>query len=202
MELDGDPYDIGIDKRFRPLVKEIFNRLINGKRIPFPYRYSSSGIIFDEADIGLSWDEFLGLTKDRLKAVSDQFSSGTGLKLQRLDSDLVPAVMLEANTLNVPMPPIHDRVIIRLTDYPDLMIDMERSLIERASIKVRIKITEPQTSDLTARLSKHWEQFDLYDPTKDDQPEPQLTNQFVSGYESYQKRVGEMIQRKHKQIFR
>ena len=54
MELDGDPYDIGIDKRFRPLVKEIFNRLINGKRIPFPYRYSASGMIFDEADIGLS----------------------------------------------------------------------------------------------------------------------------------------------------
>ena len=36
VELDGDPYDIGIDDRFRPLVKETFNRLINGKRKPFP----------------------------------------------------------------------------------------------------------------------------------------------------------------------
>ena len=55
VELDGDPYDIGIDDRFRPLVRETFNRLLNGKRRPFPYTNTGQGIVFDEADVGLSW---------------------------------------------------------------------------------------------------------------------------------------------------
>ena len=52
VELDGDPYDIGIDARFRPLVNETFNRLINGKRKPFPYSNPGQGTVFDEADMG------------------------------------------------------------------------------------------------------------------------------------------------------
>ena len=66
-------------------------------------------------------------------------------------------------------------------------------MLKTVGIKIPIKITEPQTSDLTARLFKHWEQFDSYDASQDNPPEPELTNQFVPGYESYQRRVGEMI---------
>ena len=68
-------------------------------------------------------------------------------------------------------------------------------------IKILIKITGPQTSDLTARPSKHWEQFDSNDPSQDNPPEPELTNQFVPGYEGYQRRVGEMIKKQHRQVF-
>ena len=102
--------------------------------------------------------------------------------------------MLEANTLSVPMLPIHDSFIVRLSDYPDLVRAIERAMRETVSIKIPIKITEPQPSDLSLRLSKHWQQFDLYDPSQDNPPEPELTNQFAPGYESYQRRVGEMIQ--------
>ena len=59
MELDGHPYDIGVDDRFRPLVKETFNRLLNGKRRPFPCTNPGQGIVFDPADMGMSWNEFL-----------------------------------------------------------------------------------------------------------------------------------------------
>ncbi len=201
VELDRDPYDIGIDERFRPLVKETFNRLLNGKRKPFPYSNPSQGIVFHEADVGLSWTQFLNLIRDRFEAVSDQFSSGAGLKLQRLDSDIAQAVMLEANTLNVPMLPIHDSFIVRLSDYPDLIRAMESAMLKTVGIKIPIKITEPEASDLTARLSKHWQQFISYDPSQDNPPEPELTNDFVPGYEGYQRRVGEMIMRQHRQVF-
>ena len=201
VELDGDPYNIDIDDRFRPLVKESFNRLLNGKRKPFPYTNPGQGIVFDEADVGLSWTQFLNLIRDRFEAVSDQFSSGAGLKLQRLDSDIAQAVMLEANTLSVPMLPIHDSFIVRLSDYPDLVRAMESAMLKTVGIKIPIKITELQTSDLTARLSKHWEQFGLYDPSQDNPPEPELTNQFVPGFEGYQSRVGEMIKKQHRQVF-
>ncbi len=52
VELDGDPYDIGIDERFRPLVKETFNRLLNGKRKPFPYTKPGRGIVLTKLMLG------------------------------------------------------------------------------------------------------------------------------------------------------
>ena len=49
----------------------MFNRLLNSKRKPFPYRDSALVILFDEADIGLSWDEFLGAIEHRFVSVKD-----------------------------------------------------------------------------------------------------------------------------------
>ena len=72
---------------------------------------------------------------------------------------------------------------------------------ETVGIKIPIKIMEPQTSDLTVRLSKHWEQFDSYDPSQDNTLEPELTNQFVPGYEGYRRRVGQMIMERHRRVF-
>ena len=109
--------------------------------------------------------------------------------------------MLEANILNVPMVPIHDSFIVRLSDYPDLVRAMESAMLKTVGIKIPIKITELQTSDLTASLSKHWEQFDSYDPSQDNPTEPELTNHLVPGYESYQRRVGEMIKKQHRKVF-
>ena len=109
--------------------------------------------------------------------------------------------MLKANTLSVPMLPIHDSFIVRLSDYPDLVRAMESAMLKTVGIKIPIKITELQTSDLTARLSKHWEQFGLYDPSQDNPPEPELTNQFVPGFEGYQRRVGQMRMRQDRQVF-
>ena len=78
---------------------------------------------------------------------------------------------------------------------------MERAMRETVGIKTPIKITEPKPSDLTVRLSKDSEQYDSYDPSQDNPPEPELTNQFAPGYESYQRRVGEMINEKHRRVF-
>ena len=93
--------------------------------------------------------------------------------------------MLEANTLSVPMLPIHDSFIVRLSDQLNLVRAMERAMRETVGIKTPIKITEPKPSDLTVRLSKHSEQYDSYDPSQDNPPEPELTNHFVPGYEGY-----------------
>ena len=109
--------------------------------------------------------------------------------------------MLEANALKVPMLPIHDSFIVKLSDYPDLVRAMESAMLKTVGMKIPIKITEPQTSDLTASLLKHWEQFDSYDPSQDNPPEPELTNQLVPGYEGYQRRVGQMIKKKHMRVF-
>jgi hypothetical protein len=66
---------------------------------------------------------------------------------------------------------------------------------------VPVKVTQRKPSDLSLRLSKHWQQFISYDPSQDNPPEPELTNQFVPGYEDYQRRVGLMIMKQHRQVF-
>lgn len=45
------------------------------------------------------------------------------------------------------------------------------------------------------------EQLNSHNPSQDNPPEPELINQFVPGYESYQRRVGQMIMRQHRQVF-
>ena len=72
---------------------------------------------------------------------------------------------------------------------------------KNSGMDVPITVVQRGPSSLTARLSKHWEQFDFYDPTQDNLAEPELTNQFVPGYEGYQRRVGEMIKEQHRRIF-
>ena len=68
-------------------------------------------------------------------------------------------------------------------------------------LKMLVCVVKVESSILSTRLSKHWEQFDAYDPSQDNPPEPELTNQFVPGYEGYQRRVGEMIKEQHRRIF-
>ena len=94
--------------------------------------------------------------------------------------------MLQANTPKVPVLPIHES-FIGLSDSPGLVRALERALLETVDIKIQIKIMEPQTSNLTDRLSKHWRRFDAYNPGQNNPPEPELTNQFAPGYEEYQR---------------
>ena len=58
-----------------------------------------------------------------------------------------------------------------------------------------------ESSTCSTRLWKEWQQFDAYDPSWSDPPEPELANQFVPGYEGYQRRVGQMIKEKHRKVF-
>ena len=74
-------------------------------------------------------------------------------------------------------------------------------MLKHSGIDVPVKVTQRKPSDLSIHLSKHWEQFDSYDPSQDNPPEPELTNQFVPGYEGYQRRVGEMIKEQHRKVF-
>ena len=146
VELDGDPYDIGIDDRFRPLVKETFNRLLNGKRRPFSYSNPGQGIVFDEADMGMSWDEFLGAIERRFEPVAGMFGSGIGLKLQRTDSDIAQAVMLGANLSKVVMLLIHDSFIVSLRDYGLLHIALHEAIKKNSGIDVPITVGIPTSS--------------------------------------------------------
>ena len=90
---------------------------------------------------------------------------------------------------------------MRFGHHHDLLSAMRKAMLKHSGIDVPVKIIQRKPSDLSLRLSKHWQQFNSYDPSQDNPPEPELTNQFVPGYEGYQRRVGEMIKKQHRQVF-
>ena len=66
---------------------------------------------------------------------------------------------------------------------------------------MRTHIVLEESSIFSTKLYKWRQQFNSYDPSQDNPTEPELTNQFVPGYEGYQRRVGEMIKEQHRKVF-
>ena len=66
---------------------------------------------------------------------------------------------------------------------------------------MRTHIVLEESSIFSTKLHKWRQQFNSYDPSQDNPTEPELTNQFVPGYEGYQRRVGEMIKEQHRKVF-
>ena len=109
--------------------------------------------------------------------------------------------MRDFNEMHIAMLPIHDSFIVRFGHDHELLRAIRKAMLKHSGIDVPVKVIWPKPSDLTVCLFKYWEQFDSYDPSQDNPPEPELTNRFVPGYEDYQSWVGEMIMKQHRQLF-
>ena len=80
--------------------------------------------------------------------------------------------MRDFNEMNISMLPIHDIFIVKFGKDHDLLRAMQKSMLKHSGIDVPVKIIQLNPSDLSLRLSKHWEQFISYDPSQDNPPEP------------------------------
>ena len=195
IEFEGDPYDIGLEDKFRPLVKLAFQKLINGKRHPMQPKPGGDDPLYLEEEVGLTWKAFIQQIKDIHKPIADLFGTGIGLRFQREDSFIAQSVMLHNNPNKIPVLPIHDSFIVQEKYKQALEDSMNEAMLRSYGTTIPIKVTQRKPSDLSLRLSQHWQQFSSYDPSQDNPPEPELTNHFVPGYEGYQRRVGQMIER-------
>lgn len=81
VQYEGDPYDVGLNGKCRPLVKVTFQKLINGVGYPRRSRPGSDEPPFDPDNPGMSWRQFADTIKDHHQAISDLFGTGIGLKL-------------------------------------------------------------------------------------------------------------------------
>lgn len=105
LQLDHDPYAISVGHR--DLVKLCFNALVNAKRSnirPLPE--------FDEKIVGMPWPQFVKAVKNELGPLKTFLAKGCGVKLQRRDSDIAEAVMMELVQRGVPILPVHDSFIV------------------------------------------------------------------------------------------
>ncbi len=118
--LEGEAYDVGVDGQFRPLVKEAFNRLLNGNS-----RRPSQPEGFDPDAVGCTWPELVRRLLEKHRPIADHMGQGWGIRLQRIDSDIAEAVMLHFARQGIPCLGIHDSFIVQQRHKAELREAME-----------------------------------------------------------------------------
>jgi hypothetical protein len=115
LEPPEDPYDVGLNRRHRRLVKKAFNALLNAG--PDGIRQFDE---YDPVNVGMSWKDFLRLIQDRHSAIAHHFKTGVGVRLQYLDSQIAEAVMLRFAEMGVVCLCIHDSFTVHHGREQDL----------------------------------------------------------------------------------
>lgn len=142
IQLAFDPYLIS--KELRGLTKTTFNALLNAR---------SSGIDplpeFNEIDVGMSWIEWIKKVKEHMGPLRQFLGSGCGIKLQRKDSDIAEAVVMEFISQGIPILPIHDSFIVPV-EHEARLIKVMRDKFRRATgfvceVKSRKRATAGQS---------------------------------------------------------
>lgn len=104
--LEGDAYSVEASNVPRPLIKITFNKMLNASgRIDKPADFS-------EQRIGMSWEQLQDAIAERHAPIRHLFKTGYGLRLQRTDSDLAQAVMLNFITRGHTCLPVHDSFLV------------------------------------------------------------------------------------------
>ena len=139
IELDFDPYlPEGLSgEATRNLGKRTFQRLIN--------RSSTKPLRRDPKDLdalpkGMSFQRYLKHLTAPLAPISDWFSSGVGMSLQREDSDLALDVLGLTEKAGIVVLPIHDSFLVRERDAKVLEKAMCDAFEVRYGVLPRIKL--------------------------------------------------------------
>jgi len=112
-----------------------------------------------------------------------------------------------SRNFDVVMLPVHDSFIVSGRQYADLLYAMDKWMNKwmdkHSGIRVPIKVTEKgeYLPNMNLELTKHWEEYDPYDPDAENQVEPRLTGKFVDGYPAHQARVGQTTEMHHEVTF-
>lgn len=134
LEKPDDPYLLPIGHR--NLVKATFNALINAGG---PLIKPVDG--FSEAKTGMPWAEFRTYVRNSFPMFERYFGTGYGLKLQRLDSDIAEAVMLDFAERGIPILPVHDSFIVHHGHQSLLDASMRKQFKTITGLSVGLKAT-------------------------------------------------------------
>ena len=75
---------------------------------------------------------------EKHSAIRDLFDNDTGLKLQRLDSDICESVLMEFYTKDIPVLSVHDSFIVSKNYETELFQAMERVFFNKFNKKCDI----------------------------------------------------------------
>jgi len=128
LELKDDPYQLdlipsknaGDTDGFRKFIKQCFNAMLNAEK---PMQRAPRGSRLGHW--GVTWKQVVEAIRGRHPDIEDQFFTGAGLRLQRIDSDLCEAVILAMmkRSPEIVVLPVHDSFIVH-HGYKDELIAM------------------------------------------------------------------------------
>jgi hypothetical protein len=141
MDCLGDPYEIGIDPRYREWVKKALNSLINAgpRGIAEPGGY-------DPIEVGIAYKELLERVAQHHNRISAYFYTGSGLDLQFVDSCIAEKVMLHFADQGIPCLPVHDSFLVQQR-YQKNLVEVMHSAFENV-------VGRKLTGDAPERLIK------------------------------------------------
>jgi hypothetical protein len=122
-----DPYSVPHGLQLRGAVKKAFNIMLNGKRKPIQSMVPE----FEPNSAGMSWARFLDGILEAHRDIESQFFSGAGGRLQRRDSDIAEAILIEFAKGGYPCLPVHDSFITYKSlddEVPEIMSRVTRNL--------------------------------------------------------------------------
>ena len=129
IKLSGDPYDL--DGFPRPLVKMAFNIAINANG-----RYAAVCSIAENAEITrAAAAKLLHAIDHRHKPINDAFCSDDGVRLMRIDSELILLALKLSNDGGFGALPIHDSLIA-----PARLIDLAEANMVQAFEKIVCRV--------------------------------------------------------------
>lgn len=161
LEAPEDPYDIGLDPEFRNAVKQTFNAMINA-----PSNRISPVSSFNADAIGMSWREFRNLVQQAFSPIAKYFGTGEGVRLQKVDSDILEKVLLHFASHGIPCLPIHDSVIMHYGYADELEAVMAQAFEEVTGIpgKVKGKLSVRSSRETRGNLYGTWDLEDVLQP--------------------------------------
>ena len=128
LELKDDPYQVNLIPSknaedadgFRKFIKQCFNAMLNAEK---PMQRAPRGSQLSHW--GVTWKQIVKAIRGRHPHIEDQFFTGAGLKLQRIDSDLCEAVILSMmkRSPEIVVLPVHDSFIVH-HGYKDELMGM------------------------------------------------------------------------------
>jgi hypothetical protein len=124
-----DPYERCLRQtdspKERKLIKLTFNALLNADSVQQLGKVKG----YSEELTGLGWDDFKGFIVRSYPEFSKYFGSGVGLRLQRKDSDLAEAIMLNFAKMHYACLPIHDSFIVH-HEMEDVLINTMKTAFQ------------------------------------------------------------------------
>jgi hypothetical protein len=161
LEAPDDLYDVGLDPTFRDAVKQTFNAMINA-----PSNRINPVSSFDADATGMSWPEFRETVRQGFGPIAKYFGTGEGIRLQRLDSDILEKVMLHFAEHDIPCLPIHDSVIMHHGYAEELEDVMGRAFEDMTGIlgRVKGKLTSVRTREARGISDGTWDIEDVLRP--------------------------------------
>jgi len=153
--LPPDPYDLGINPKGDPQIRDIIKMFI----IAWLYSSRQYGLAKDElAILGLSQKELRNLVKEKHHLIKDDFGTGVGLGLMFTESKIARRILMKMLVKNIPVLGIHDGFITQAKHRDFLCKTMMDSFKFVTGINPVIK---PVTSNVRLRKGSY-KMYDHY----------------------------------------